>query len=105
MELSFFLKGADGRYDRFDEVHRQRAHSVEELRSWLEDAGFSRIQIENEAIASISRGSIHENRRTLPYHAAGRQARALLIDSTQLVETARAIHGLSRTAAAALGGT
>jgi molecular chaperone Hsp33 len=31
------------------------------------------------------------------------QARALLIDSTQLVETARAIHGLSRTATAALG--
>lgn len=31
------------------------------------------------------------------------QARALLIDSTSLVETARAIHGLSRTATAALG--
>jgi len=47
MELSFFVKGADGRYDRFDEVQRQRAHSVEELRGWLEDAGFSRIQIED----------------------------------------------------------
>lgn len=31
------------------------------------------------------------------------QARALLIDSTRMVETARAIHGLSRTATAALG--
>jgi molecular chaperone Hsp33 len=31
------------------------------------------------------------------------QARALLIDSTFLVETARSIHGLSRTATAALG--
>ena len=31
------------------------------------------------------------------------QARALLIDSTQMVEAARAIHGLSRTATAALG--
>ncbi len=31
------------------------------------------------------------------------QARALLIDSTQLVEDARAIHNLSRTATAALG--
>lgn len=47
MELSFFVKGADGRYDRFDEVQRQRAHSVEELGAWLRDAGFSRIQIED----------------------------------------------------------
>ena len=39
------------------------------------------------------------------YHIAllGGQARALLIDSTNLVEAARAIHGLSRTATAALG--
>lgn len=39
------------------------------------------------------------------YHLTllGGQARALLIDSTNLVETARAIHGLSRTATAALG--
>ena len=48
MELSFFLKGVDGRYDRFDEVQRQRAHSVDELRAWLQDAGFIRIQIEDE---------------------------------------------------------
>jgi molecular chaperone Hsp33 len=31
------------------------------------------------------------------------QARALIIDSTQLAESARAVHGLSRTATAALG--
>ena len=39
------------------------------------------------------------------YHLTllGGQARALLIDSTNLVESARAIHGLSRTATAALG--
>jgi hypothetical protein len=48
MELSFFIKGADGRYDRFDEVQRQRAHSVDELRAWLQDAGFTDIQIEDE---------------------------------------------------------
>jgi ubiquinone/menaquinone biosynthesis C-methylase UbiE len=47
MELSFFVRGADGRYDRFDEVQRQRAHSVEELGGWLQDAGFSRIRIED----------------------------------------------------------
>jgi len=47
MELSFFVRAADGRYDRFDEVQRQRAHGVEELRAWLEAAGFSRIRIED----------------------------------------------------------
>ncbi len=47
MELSFFVKDADGRYDRFDEVQRQRAHSVEELSGWLRDAGFSRVRIED----------------------------------------------------------
>jgi len=47
MELCFFVRGADGRYDRFDEVQRQRAHSVEELRIWLQDAGFSHIRIED----------------------------------------------------------
>ena len=48
MELSFFVRGADGRYDRFDEVQRQRAHGAEELRAWMEKAGFSRITIEDE---------------------------------------------------------
>jgi ubiquinone/menaquinone biosynthesis C-methylase UbiE len=47
MELSFFVKGPDGRYDRFDEVQRQRAHSVEELRGWMSDAGFAHIDIED----------------------------------------------------------
>jgi cyclopropane fatty-acyl-phospholipid synthase-like methyltransferase len=47
MELSFFVKGVDGRYDRFDEVQRQRAYSVDELRGWFQDAGFSHIQIED----------------------------------------------------------
>lgn len=35
----------------------------------------------------------------------GGQARAILIEGTQLVERARQIHGLSRTATAALGRT
>ena len=39
------------------------------------------------------------------YHISllGGEARALMIDSTNLVEAARAIHNLSRTATAALG--
>ena len=39
MELSFFVKQGD-RYERFDERHIQRAHSVRELGAWLNEAGF-----------------------------------------------------------------
>ena len=39
MELSFFRRKG-GLYERFDEVHIQRAHSVREIKSWLEEAGF-----------------------------------------------------------------
>lgn len=39
MELSFFVrKGA--LYERFDETHIQRAHSVRELSAWLSETGF-----------------------------------------------------------------
>ncbi|MBO4563268.1 MAG: class I SAM-dependent methyltransferase [Clostridia bacterium] len=40
MELSFFVRKGE-LYERFDETHIQRAHSVRELGSWLEEAGFS----------------------------------------------------------------
>lgn len=44
MELSFFVK--EGRlYERFDERHVQRAHSVKELNSALASAGFEQITI------------------------------------------------------------
>ena len=38
-ELTLFLKEADGRYRRFDEVHEQRAWSEAEVRQAVEDAG------------------------------------------------------------------
>ena len=44
MELTFFVREADGRYRRFDERHRQRAHSVPELTAWLEEAGFVSVR-------------------------------------------------------------
>ena len=40
MELSFFVKEGE-LYRRFDETHIQRAHSVRELSSWLEESGFA----------------------------------------------------------------
>lgn len=44
MELTFFVREADGRYRRFDERHRQRAHSAAELEQWLTEAGFAGIR-------------------------------------------------------------
>lgn len=41
MDLTFFLREADGRYRRVRETHRNRAHGVEELKPLLEECGFS----------------------------------------------------------------
>lgn len=37
--LSLFIKGDDGRYDKFSEEHYQRAYSLEEIKSALSEAG------------------------------------------------------------------
>lgn len=41
MDVTFFVREQDGRYRRFREEHRQRAHSVSEILGWLEQAGFT----------------------------------------------------------------
>ncbi|MCL1963902.1 MAG: class I SAM-dependent methyltransferase [Firmicutes bacterium] len=41
MDLTFFVRAADGRYTRFAETHFQRAHEIEELLLWLREAGFT----------------------------------------------------------------
>jgi len=43
MDLTFFVQEADGRYRRFSETHRQRAHTREELEAWLLEAGFGGV--------------------------------------------------------------
>ncbi|MDE7076271.1 MAG: class I SAM-dependent methyltransferase, partial [Clostridia bacterium] len=44
MELTFFIKQADGRYERREETHIQYAHSEEEIVSALREAGFARVE-------------------------------------------------------------
>jgi len=44
MELSLFVRRPDGTYDRLEERQTQRAHTRQELRRWLEDAGFSSVR-------------------------------------------------------------
>lgn len=38
-QLSVFVRGADGRYDKFTEEHYQRAYVLEEIKSALSDSG------------------------------------------------------------------
>lgn len=40
MKLAFFIQEQDGRYVRYDEIHRQRAYSADEIASSLHQAGF-----------------------------------------------------------------
>lgn len=44
MDVTFFVREEDGRYRRFREQHHQRAHSQEEILSWLEECGFSDVK-------------------------------------------------------------
>ncbi|RDY24395.1 class I SAM-dependent methyltransferase [Romboutsia maritimum] len=44
MELAFFIKDEDGRFDRFEEVHQQRAYTEEEIVSMLKKSGFNYIK-------------------------------------------------------------
>jgi len=40
MDVTFFVREEDGRYRRFREEHRQRAHSEAEILGWLNETGF-----------------------------------------------------------------
>ncbi|WP_042276153.1 class I SAM-dependent DNA methyltransferase [[Clostridium] dakarense] len=44
MELAFFIKDEDGKFERFEEVHQQRAYTQEEIIDLLKVAGFEHIK-------------------------------------------------------------
>lgn len=46
MDLTFFVRGADGRYDRYDETHRQYTYGEENVFSALKEAGFASVSSE-----------------------------------------------------------
>lgn len=48
MNLTFFERMKGGLYRRFDEQHLQRAHTEEELRGALYEAGFSEVDVYGE---------------------------------------------------------
>jgi len=48
MDVTFFVREEDGRYRRFREQHRQRAHSQQEIIEWLNLTGFEDVQAYGE---------------------------------------------------------
>lgn len=47
MNLSFFIKQQNGLYERFDEIHEERAYKEEFIEKILKDIGFSYIEKHN----------------------------------------------------------
>ncbi len=45
MELAFFVKDEDGRFERFEEVHQQRAYTEEEILDMLQSVEFRDIKV------------------------------------------------------------
>jgi SAM-dependent methyltransferase len=46
MDVTLFVKGEDGKYNRFDERHEQYVHTEEELVNALENVGFELLKVE-----------------------------------------------------------
>lgn len=44
-ELSFFIEGADGRYERQEELHFERTYPIQEYQTMLAAAGFSEVKV------------------------------------------------------------
>ena len=47
--MDLFQRRSDGAWDRREELHRERASSVEELTAWLTEAGFGDIRVYGDA--------------------------------------------------------
>lgn len=44
-ELTFFVRGDGGTYERYDELHRQRTYEIAQYQQWLTEAGFAVLEI------------------------------------------------------------
>ncbi|MDD7267902.1 MAG: class I SAM-dependent methyltransferase [Lachnospiraceae bacterium] len=44
-QLSLFVEGEDGRYDRAVEYHRQRGYTTEQMKQWVSEAGLKVVSV------------------------------------------------------------
>lgn len=49
-ELTLFIPDSNGKYDKYNEIHQQRAYSIEEMKEFLKKAGLQIISIEDNYI-------------------------------------------------------
>jgi ubiquinone/menaquinone biosynthesis C-methylase UbiE len=47
-KLTFFVQETEDLYRRYEECHHQRAYSLEDLQSWLKEAGFAKLSISSD---------------------------------------------------------
>ena len=47
--MDIFQRRSDGAWERREELHRERAYTVEELTAWLTEAGFGDIRVYGDA--------------------------------------------------------
>lgn len=55
MELTFFIKRDNGLYERREETHIQYAHTEEEIKAALKEAGFARVEVEPDPLTPSER--------------------------------------------------
>jgi len=51
-DLNFFVRGSDGRFDRYYEYQEERAYSIEEITAALKSAGFKDIEVYSDLTMS-----------------------------------------------------
>ena len=75
MDVTFFVREADGRYRRFRETHKQRAHDAQEIAAWLAEAGFEDIR----AYGGMRRDTPREDDTRIHYTARKPQGSAFAL--------------------------
>lgn len=46
--VTFFVEDEDGRYDRFEEVHYQKAYALEKIKQFLDEAGLELLAVHDD---------------------------------------------------------
>lgn len=114
-QLSLFIQNEQGTYNKYEELHLQKAYEQEEVVSFLYEAGFSSVRV----LDAETMDEVKEDTQRLYYicklkgkkmndyiirgTAANDQVRFFAAYTKDVVETARQKHNTSPVATAALG--
>ena len=112
-QLSLFIQNEQGTYNKYEELHLQKAYEQEEVVSFLYEAGFSSVRVldaetmdevkEDTQILYCKLKGKKMNDYIIRGTAANDQVRFFAAYTKDVVETARQKHNTSPVATAALG--